>query len=328
MSYGGERPHLEAMRMASLFLELHAHFLIKHAEIDKAIENAGILLRMSRDVRPRGSMICQSAADALIGRSTAGIIEPILANPKTSEAQLRRLLSLLLEHEAESLNGYEQAAKGEYLMLRMLLAQLKKDPEKAMSLVRPDGDFSERDLTEAEKQEAENVKVEARTKRAEVARVNASLSKHFRGAIELARIPYRDWDTSVLNSDDIPGATAYGRIAKSMLPAFKECGASEQRATACIRASECLIALVLYHQTNGKPASDLGTAVKAAGLKAVPIDPFSGRPLRISTIDGQVVVYSIGKDGRDDGGKVDSELDEKPGGDLVFRLPAVTKPKG
>ena len=52
--------------------------------------------------------------------------------------------------------------------------------------------------------------------------------------------------------------------------------------------------------------------VKAAGLPRVPIDPYSGQPLRMAIIDGEPVIYSVGKDGRDDGGRIDSDSTGSP----------------
>ena len=37
-------------------------------------------------------------------------------------------------------------------------------------------------------------------------------------------------------------------------------------------------------------------------MPEVPIDPFDGKPLRLTTKDGAIVVYSVGKDQVDDGG--------------------------
>ncbi len=48
-----------------------------------------------------------------------------------------------------------------------------------------------------------------------------------------------------------------------------------------------------------------------AGLTTVPIDPYDGKPLRLSIVGGQLVIYSVGKDGKDDGGRVDSDFDGK-----------------
>jgi hypothetical protein len=66
----------------------------------------------------------------------------------------------------------------------------------------------------------------------------------------------------------------------------------------------------------------LTVAAKEAGLKAVPTDPYDGQPMRVGVFEGQTVVYSVGKDGRDDGAKVDSKYDTRPG-DLIYRVPSV-----
>jgi hypothetical protein len=53
-------------------------------------------------------------------------------------------------------------------------------------------------------------------------------------------------------------------------------------------------------------------------LDEVPADPFDGNPLRMSAKDGGVLIYSIGPDGKDDGG---APLDRKhQTGDIVFHL--------
>ena len=67
----------------------------------------------------------------------------------------------------------------------------------------------------------------------------------------------------------------------------------------------------------------LAVVVKEAGLKAIPTDPYDGKPIRLAVIDGQPVIYSVGRDGRDDGGLKDSNRDMQPTGDLIYRLPAV-----
>ena len=53
-------------------------------------------------------------------------------------------------------------------------------------------------------------------------------------------------------------------------------------------------------------------------LAEVPTDPYDGRPIRMRHVDGGLVLYSIGRDRKDDGGRP-----AEPGaedGDLVFRL--------
>ncbi len=55
-------------------------------------------------------------------------------------------------------------------------------------------------------------------------------------------------------------------------------------------------------------------------LSAVPLDPYCGKPLRlVRTADG-VIVYSVGPDQTDDGGKLDRSNKGTPGTDFGFQL--------
>jgi hypothetical protein len=95
------------------------------------------------------------------------------------------------------------------------------------------------------------------------------------------------------------------------------------RNLATIRATQGLVALRRWRLTHeGQLPESLSQATEAAGLDPL-IDPYDGQPLRMATVDGRAVVYSVGRDGVDDGGRVDSENDNKPG-DLIFTLPNST----
>ena len=51
-------------------------------------------------------------------------------------------------------------------------------------------------------------------------------------------------------------------------------------------------------------------------LPAVPADPFGGKPLRYVIRKGACIVYSIGRDQTDDGGRDDGRVPP----DVVFRV--------
>ena len=55
-------------------------------------------------------------------------------------------------------------------------------------------------------------------------------------------------------------------------------------------------------------------------MKSVPLDPYDGKPMRLAMLDGKPVIYSVGRDGKDDGGQKDSKLDMQAG-DLIIRPP-------
>jgi ABC-type transport system involved in multi-copper enzyme maturation permease subunit len=57
-------------------------------------------------------------------------------------------------------------------------------------------------------------------------------------------------------------------------------------------------------------------------LENVPADPFTGEPLRLRRLEDGIVIYSVGRDGQDDGGDVDNAPAVKTEGpkDVGFRL--------
>lgn len=62
------------------------------------------------------------------------------------------------------------------------------------------------------------------------------------------------------------------------------------------------LALKRYHLRHGQPAATLDALVPEL-LPAVPVDGMDGKPLRYRpTPDGTFLLYSVGEDGRDDGG--------------------------
>jgi hypothetical protein len=50
------------------------------------------------------------------------------------------------------------------------------------------------------------------------------------------------------------------------------------------------------------------------------MDPYTGEPLRFKALDDGILIYSVGPDGRDDGGKINRQQPLAAGTDLGFRL--------
>jgi hypothetical protein len=125
-----------------------------------------------------------------------------------------------------------------------------------------------------------------------------------------------------------PGAPEPGSfwIRPLMVRDYKNMAQALARLDAFVRASECLVAMRHWQATHGGAApTDLDAACKESKLPGVPIDPFSGAPLKLAVVAGRPVVYSVGPDGVDDRALKDSNLGRKPDGDMLFRLPAPSK---
>ncbi len=82
------------------------------------------------------------------------------------------------------------------------------------------------------------------------------------------------------------------------------------------------LAVELYRRVHGELPERLEYLVPD-GLAAAPEDSFDGMPLRYRRLDRGYMVYSVGQDGKDDGGKPEPPKDAKAVNetwDLVFRV--------
>jgi hypothetical protein len=91
-------------------------------------------------------------------------------------------------------------------------------------------------------------------------------------------------------------------------------------ATACLRLSRTSLALERYRLTNGKLPDRLDELVPAY-LTAVPADPFDGQPLLYKKLVKGYIVYSVGENGKDDGGdgRISERTNWKPA-DITFTV--------
>ena len=80
---------------------------------------------------------------------------------------------------------------------------------------------------------------------------------------------------------------------------------ANSRVTASLHAAECLLALRRWQFSHQGTPEDLTSVIKGSGLKTVPIDPYDGKPLKMAMVDDHPVIYSVGRDGKDDGGLTD-----------------------
>ncbi len=106
--------------------------------------------------------------------------------------------------------------------------------------------------------------------------------------------------------------------ARTFLPALDKFAAAERRRLAQVRCLIAALAAERYRLAHGAWPEALDGLVPAE-LTEVPLDPFDGQPLHYRRTPEGVVVYSVGEDGKDDGGKVRAEENRQPA-DVGWRL--------
>jgi hypothetical protein len=91
-------------------------------------------------------------------------------------------------------------------------------------------------------------------------------------------------------------------IPRIIMPAFSRVAIIDVRAAARLRTARAGLAVQRYRLAAGKLPDTLADLMPTY-LDTVPKDPFDGKELRYKKLETGFVVYSIGKDGNDDGGK-------------------------
>jgi hypothetical protein len=124
---------------------------------------------------------------------------------------------------------------------------------------------------------------------------------------------------------DLKNALKEGRaknvLALRIIPAVQKVLEAHDRYQAILRTARVAVAVERYrlaHKDKQWP-ENLDQLVPAY-LDKVPTDPFDEQPIRYRRIGKDVVIYSVGMDGVDDGGSFDPENPTMPGNDIVFRL--------
>lgn len=113
-------------------------------------------------------------------------------------------------------------------------------------------------------------------------------------------------------------------LLATVLPAIEGGFSATARTLANERACDAAIAVVLYHRQEGRLPDALSDLTPNL-IPAVPVDPFDGQPLRFRHVEEGFVIYSVGKDRKDDGG--DPHL-EPARDDVTFvrMLPTIEPP--
>jgi hypothetical protein len=74
------------------------------------------------------------------------------------------------------------------------------------------------------------------------------------------------------------------------------------RSLASLRLVTTELAVRLHEREYGQPPRELAELVSAKILPAVPLDPFRQQPLLYRSTNQPWLLYSVGPDGKDDGG--------------------------
>lgn len=145
---------------------------------------------------------------------------------------------------------------------------------------------------------------------------HAWLLRHLTALAQIAQLPDSQQQEALRQWDEQAKAAPDG--ARQFLPAGPVLGAACLRHRALSRCAIAALATERYRLQHQRWPKDLAALVPNL-LPAVPVDPFDGQPLRLLRTKGGLIIYSIGSDRTDDGGKIDLPIGST-GSDIGFRL--------
>jgi hypothetical protein len=319
-------PHVQAARQVTRIASLRVRRALERRNVDGAVHDVEMVLRLCHDLKPRGVTICQLVVVAVIQLVGTDMMPPILASPGLRPAHCDRLLKAFVALETNYGDGYLEATKAEYLTMRVALRDLvQKQAELAKQLGIPPGASVLKAIATMMGPDAPALPADvdaqiAKTPPAELARADAAVAAYFRALLRLDGVPYVKRIEQIATLKVAEADDALSLAMRMLAPPYTRAAVALARASATVHAMECLIALRRWQLSHRGTPRDLPTTIKGTVLKAVPTDPYDGKPLRLATLKGETIVYSIGKDGKDDGGEKDADRDQRPG-DLIYRLP-------
>jgi hypothetical protein len=147
----------------------------------------------------------------------------------------------------------------------------------------------------------------------------AAYLRYYNQVVEAVKLPTEARQEAVENLHEpkvqlpkLLDALTQGGECPRMLKTFHQ-------AKAELRCAAAALAAERYRLARGSWPKSLDDLVPDY-LPAVPADPFDGKPLRLARLPDGLVVYSLGPDGTDDGGKIDRSHPGAPNTDVGFQL--------
>ncbi len=118
--------------------------------------------------------------------------------------------------------------------------------------------------------------------------------------------PYQRHAGNLRSGDDILSSVHKYRyfLLYYLIPAAERCSDLAYRGKALHEATVAILALQRWRVEKNEYPADLDGLVAAGFLKELPMDPYSDKPLVYKRIDDDFMLYSLGCNLKDDGGKI------------------------
>jgi hypothetical protein len=313
-------PEAQYLREAATLLALDARVNAADGNVRATIDDINAMFAMSRHIRTEPIFVCVLLSFAIEQKATA-VFQSLLLSNKLSEEDLRSLrVPVLRSHQS----SVEWASRGDEACRLATFCDFGR------------GQMTWRLLMECcgrHKNDAPfdgGLADDVASSLYRVFMFADDLAEHRRLSQEmrlLAAMPYYEaatrWDEF---EAPLGGGRVKGLLNRFLLPTLKCCYQAGAQADAWYQVLRLGLAAERYRLQNGRLPAQLNELVPDF-IPAIPLDPFDGKPMKMKRADRSLIVYSVGPDGVDNGGKPmprSRTLLGEPGkrtGDIVFEVP-------
>jgi hypothetical protein len=138
--------------------------------------------------------------------------------------------------------------------------------------------------------------------------MKADMAAYYDRAIANAKIPL--YAEGHLDQEELMReCKPWNVLAGLLLPALGRARIEAEKCRARFEMTRIAVGLRLYHRKDGVYPDTLDWLVQEKHLERLPVDPLSGKPFKYKVKKGQFVLYSVGKNMKDDGGKLEEPTD-------------------
>jgi hypothetical protein len=282
---------------------------LRDGDVEGACEAARAMLVVARSVGDEPTIISMLVRIACAS-AAAGNLERILAQGEPTESSLA-VLQKMVEEEA-AFPYLKVGFRGERGMLHLTMKAIEDGKLTASGLTVMSGNATQGFSPFEKIWDPIYSRSAARTAHPELLRRLAEY-------IEIADLPAPDRDVQMrikeqeLKSGNVP------HFVRLLCPACAKVTDADTRAHAFLRAAAAAVAAERFRVANKRWPKELAELTPTY-LKTVPLDPYDGKPLRMRATEEGLIIYALGSDLKDNGGKRDPTLPFRPGDNIAFRL--------
>jgi len=299
-------PNTQRVRGGSRILSLQFHVHCHKGEFSQAVDCIVSQLALAGALEQEPTLVSQLVRIAISG---VGISEAqqLVRETNVPDVDLKRLQAQL--RKIDALAGLKKALAGE----RTMCYTACLDPKQLAELNGPSSGLS-RQVMERQPQRIFDA--------AKMLEINLQIAEGADESLFKAREEAQAADDEMRTIAGSLTGKLYYMYTLMLTPAYSNGIDAFAKLAAARDSADAAIAAELYRRKTGKWPAKLEELVPEY-LPAVPTDPFTNLPLVLKAGGTSCKVYSVGRDGVDHGGNLQTDL--QPGTDLGFEMPAASE---